>query len=64
MDDFRADVKTYIDTGILPYSGQEQSHDTVWDIAQKLGLFREQKQSDVITAGDLVAVLNTLNLLK
>lgn len=64
MDDFRADVKTYIDTGILPYSGKEQNQDTAWGTAQKLGLFREQKQSDVITAGDLVAVLNTLNLLK
>ena len=65
MDDFRADVKAYVETGVLPYSKAETKPiDLVWAKAQKLGLFKDMEQSDALTAGDLASALNTLNLLK
>ena len=65
MDDFRADVKAYIETGVLPYSKAETKPiDLVWAKAQNLGLFKDIEQSDALTAGDLASALNTLNLLK
>lgn len=64
MDDFRADVKAYIETGVLPYTKEEiKPIDLVWAKAQKLGLFKGMEQSDALTAGDLASALNTLNLL-
>ena len=64
MDDFRADVKTYIETGVLPFSEEIKPIDIAWTKAQKIGLFEGMKQSDKLTVGALALVLDKLNFLK
>ena len=62
MDDFRVDVKTYIDTGVLPYT--KDPVEIAWVKAQNMGLFEGKKASDKVTCGELVLTLDKLNLLK
>lgn len=59
MDDFRADVITYINSGKLPYSKT-----TAFDKAVDAGLFVNVKNNDNITYGELSEILDKLNLLK
>ena len=64
MDDFRADVKTYLTSGKLPYTEEAKPIDLAWAKAKKLGLFADIEQTDAVTAGDLATVLYKLNLLE
>lgn len=64
MDNFRADVKAYIETGVLPFGEEIKSIDIAWAKAQKVGLFGEMKQNDKLTVGTLALVLDKLNFLK
>lgn len=59
MDDFRADLATYVKTGALPYSSS-----AAFDKAVDLGLFVDVKKDDNLTYGELSEILDKLNLLK
>lgn len=56
MDDFRADVKNYISTNVLPYEKE-----TAFDKAKKLGLVDSANQA--VTEKKLAEILDKLNLL-
>lgn len=56
MDDFRADVKNYISTGVLPYETE-----TSFDKAKKMGLVDSVNR--VVTEEKLAEILDKLNLL-
>ena len=56
MDDFRADVKNYISTNILPYGNE-----TSFDKAKKMGLVDSANR--VVTEEKLAEILDKLNLL-
>ena len=78
MDDFRADVKTYMDTGKLPYSveltpdNSEENNKTqaqiefeqAWDKACDMGVFDGSNPDGNVTRNQLAVVLNRLDLLK
>lgn len=64
MDDFRADVKTYMATGRLPFNDKSEPIDLMWAKAQKLGIFSDKAPNDTVTAYDVVDALDQLNLLK
>ena len=75
MDDFRADVKTYMETGKLPYSVEiEESTapeipaktelEIAWDKACDMGIFDGSNPTGNVTRRQLAVVLDRLNLLK
>ena len=78
MDDFRADVKTYMETGKLPYSvestpdNSEENNKTqaqiefeqAWDKACDMGVFDGSNPNGNVTRNQLAVVLNRLDLLK
>ena len=78
MDDFRADVKTYMETGKLPYSvestpdNSEENNKTqaqiefeqAWDKACDMGVFDGSNPNGNVTRNQLAVVLNRLGLLK
>lgn len=78
MDDFRADVKTYMETGKLPYSVEstldnpEENNKTqaqiefeqAWDKACDMGVFDGSNPDGNVTRNQLAVVLNRLGLLK
>ena len=78
MDDFRADVKTYMETGKLPYSvestpdNSEENNKTqaqiefeqAWDKACDMGVFDGSNPDGNVTRNQLAVVLNRLDLLK
>ena len=77
-DDFRADVKTYMETGKLPYSvestldNSEENNKTqaqiefeqAWDKACDIGAFDGSNLNGNVTCNQLAVVLNRLDLLK
>lgn len=78
MDDFRADVKTYMETGKLPYSVESTPDDSeennktqaqiefeqAWDKACDMGVFDGSNPNGNVTRNQLAVVLNRLDLLK
>ena len=75
MDDFRADVKTYMETGKLPYSVEvvestapetpaKTELEIAWDKACDLGIFDGSNPTGNVTRRQLAVVLDRLNLLK
>ncbi len=75
MDDFRADVKTYMETGNLPYSVEVEESTTpetpakteleiAWDKACDMGIFDGSNPTGNVTRRQLAVVLDRLDLLK
>lgn len=77
MDDFRADVKTYMETGVLPYTDAVQPDpiedvktpaeiemETAWDKACDMGIFDGSNPAGTVSRRVLAVVLDRLNLLK
>ena len=73
MDEFRTDVKRYIDSGVLPYGEKESKEDEVekpvteadlaWAKATAKGIFDGTNPSEPATRRQVAIVLNRLNLL-
>ena len=75
MDDFRADVKTYMETGKLPYSVEVEESvepetpaktelEIAWDKACDMGIFDGSNPTGNVTRRQLAVVLDRLDLLK
>ena len=76
MDDFRADVKTYMETGKLPYSVEVEDKpvepdppaksemDIAWDKACDMGILDGSNPTGNVTRRQLAVVLDRLGLLK
>lgn len=76
MDDFRADVKTYMETGKLPYSVEVEPEpsepesptksemDIAWDKACDMDIFDGSNPTGNVTRRQLAIVLDRLDLLK
>ena len=76
MDDFRADVKTYMETGKLPYSVEVEDKpveldppaksemDIAWDKACDMGILDGSNPTGNVTRRQLAVVLDRLDLLK
>ena len=75
MDDFRADVKAYMETGKLPYSVEAEEStvpetpaktelEIAWDKACDMGIFDGSNPTGNVTRRQLAVVLDRLNLLK
>lgn len=75
MDDFRADVKTYMETGKLPYSVEVEEStepeipaktelEIAWDKACDMGIFDGSNPTGNVTRRQLAVVLDRLGLLK
>ena len=78
MDDFRADVKMYMETGKLPYSDKlapdnsaennktqaQIEFEQAWDKACDMGIFDGSNPNGNVTRNQLAVVLNRLDLLK
>ena len=75
MDDFRADVKTYMETGKLPYSVEVEEStvpetpaktelEIAWDKACHMGIFDGSNPTGNVTRRQLAVVLDRLGLLK
>ena len=75
MDDFRADVKTYMDTGKLPYSVETEEStvpetpaktelEIAWDKACDMGVFDGSNPTGNVTRRQLAVILDRLGLLK
>ena len=77
MDDFRADVKTYMETGVLPYTDAVQPDpvedvktpaeiemETAWDKACDMGILDGSNPAGAVSRRQLAVVLDRLNLLK
>ena len=79
MDDFRADVKVYMETGKLPYGVEVESEpaepvepetpaktelEIAWDKACDMGIFDGSNPTGNVTRRQLAVVLDRLNLLK
>ena len=75
MDDFRADVKAYMETGKLPYSVEVEEStvpetpaktelEIAWDKACDMGIFDGSNPTGNVTRRQLAVVLDRLNLLK
>ena len=78
MDDFRADVKTYMETGKLPYSVEVEEKpieptepevpaktelEIAWGKACNMGVFDGSNPTGNVTRRQLAVVLDRLNLL-
>ena len=75
MDDFRADVKTYMETGKLPYNVEVEESvepetptktelEIAWDKACDMGIFDGSNPTGAVSRRQLAVVLDRLNLLK
>ena len=73
MDDFRADVKKYMETGVLPFAKTNESDASApvsdefsiaWDKACDLGVFDGSNPAGSVSRRQLAVILNRLNLLK
>ena len=75
MDDFRADVKTHMETGKLPYSVEVEESvepetpaktelEIAWDKACDMGILDGSNPTGNVTRRQLAVVLDRLNLLK
>ena len=75
MDDFRADVKTYMETGKLPYSVEVEEStvpeapvktelEIAWDKACDMGILDGSNPTGNVTRRQLAVVLDRLDLLK
>ena len=75
MDDFRADVKTYMETGKLPYSVEVEEStepenpaktelEIAWDKACDMGILDGSNPAGAVSRRQLAVVLDRLNLLK
>ena len=75
MDDFRADVTTYMETGKLPYSVEVEESteletpaktelEIAWDKACDMGIFDGSNPTGNVTRRQLAVVLDRLDLLK
>ena len=75
MDDFRADVKAYMESGQLPYSVEVEEStapetpaktelEIAWDKACDMGVFDGSNPTGNVTRRQLAVVLDRLGLLK
>lgn len=68
MDDFRNDVKTYMNSGLLPYENNKTAEknevDVAWDKACDMGVFDGSNPTGAVTRRQLAVVLDRLKLLK
>lgn len=64
MDDFRNDVKIYINSGLLPYAKYEEEIEAAWNKVGNMGLFNNIDITGDVDFKQFAVVLDRLNLLE